>query len=310
MKLITKILKLNRNFFPVIFAGIFLFSCGEPVPTEIIPAASAEDEFEVEILSPNPDEYVYSTGYDSTGIVEPIPRFDTYVLLSGVRKEFEGNVKYKGYGGAVFFDKDAPVFDPLGKLIGFRSRRLGKVTFDGDSARVVSRFIRYLFDGEIRDTVAGVRHISIFDKRNPVHQSFPYDEDVHFKLKTLGGGTFETVIHTPPEIIGKLKITGSRANGDLKVELLWKGTGRGKAEIIFGGILKSNGELFPLMRFTIADKGRIKIPNSALLNIPFDRFDKMAITLIRRFEDLVDNNTLKKNFIAAQSIHNIVFDVP
>jgi hypothetical protein len=187
---------------------------------------------------------------------------------------------------------------------------LGKVTFDGDSARVVSRFIRYIFNGEIRDTLAGVRHVTIFDPRNPVHQFFPYDSDVHFKLKVFDGGMFATVIHTPPEIDGKLRITGSRTNHDLKVELLWNGTGRGKVEIIFGGILNSNGELFPLIRFTIADNGRIRIPNSALANIPFERFDKMTITLIRRIEKIVDNNTLNKNFIAAQSIHNIVFDVP
>ncbi|NOX19102.1 MAG: hypothetical protein GXO87_12585 [Chlorobi bacterium] len=308
--MLNKILKFNRIFFPILLSGIFLFSCGEPVPTEIIPAATTDEEYDVEILSPNPNEYVYSTGYDSTGLVEPLPRFDSYILLSGVKNDFDGNIRRKGYGGAVFFDKNAPVYDPLGKLIGYKSRALGRVTFDGDTARIVPRLIRFLAGGIIRDTIGGVRHISIFDRRNAVHPFFPYDADVAFKLKVFGGGAFETVIHTPPEIDGKLKITGSRANHDLKVELLWNGTGRGKAEIIFGGILNSNGELFPLLKFTIADNGRIRIPNSALAKIPFDRFDKMTITLIRRIEKIVDNNTLNKNFIAAQSIHNIVFDVP
>ena len=115
-------------------------------------------------------------------------------------------------------------------------------------------------------------------------------------------------IPTPPEVTGQLNTIGSVQNGNLQAEVIWNGLPSGRIEIVLGGILKSRTDILPLYRLTTKDDGKLVIPASLLKNIPFNLFDGLVITLIRRYRS--SDNSLQDHFIVSQSVHNIRIDIP
>ena len=82
---------------------VVLVSCKEPSPTELfIDENISSDEAEIEIISSNPDVYVYSNGYDSTGITENILKNTNVVSVAGVKTTFKNNVIHHGYYTGLF----------------------------------------------------------------------------------------------------------------------------------------------------------------------------------------------------------------
>ena len=83
----------------------------------------------------------------------------------------------------------------------------------------------------------------------------------------------------------------------------------GKIDIIIGGVRKSETELFPLLKVTTRDDGKFEIPKVILDKIQYDKFNYIVFTFLRQYSVSRSDNLMGTIHIAAQSIHNIVFDI-
>lgn len=293
---------------------IFLFeitSCNDPIPTELVPIDNQTDNFDVQVLSPEPNEFVYSNGYDSTGVTEPLPRNSNYIILSGIKYSLNNTVFKTGTANAIFFDGTKPIRNHHGRTVGFRSRYIGRIIFDDDTARVVAARMPIINAGVRTDTLIGLKYLLRYrDSFHPNRKVFPYDSDVNVRINPIMGNRIQFNLTVPQEITGSVKIIGKRSEQNIKLELHWNAGESGKIEIILGGIPKGETGVFPLLKFKTKDDGFLLIPNRYIQPIPFGRFDKIVLTFIRKIEKrITNNNSLNNNFIAAQSIHNIIFEV-
>jgi len=303
-----------KNLVKYLIIIIFLFeivSCNDPIPTELVPIDEQTDNFDVQVLSPEPNEFVYSNGYDSTGVIEPMPNNANIIILSGIKYSLNGNVFKSGNANAIFFNRAKPIMNHRGRIIGFRSRYIGKIKFDNDTAKVVPARIPIMNAGVRSDTLIGLKYILKYhDEFHPNRIPFPYNSNVNVQINPTMGNRIQFNLTVPQEITGSVKVIGKRSERNLKLELNWDAGQTGKIEIILGGIPKGETGVFPLLKFETKDDGFLRIPTRYIQPIPFERFDKIVLTFIRKIEKkITNNNSLNDNFIAAQSIHNIIFEV-
>jgi hypothetical protein len=82
-------------------------------------------------------------------------------------------------------------------------------------------------------------------------------------------------------------------------------------EIIIGAVDRTSGEIFPMYRVITRDDGRFQIPVNLIKQIPTERFNKVVVTFIRKYEKY-ENNAGNKNdlYILSQSVHTIIIDSP
>ncbi len=303
-----------KNAIKYIAIVLFIFelvSCNDPIPTELIPIDDQTDNLDVQVLSPEPNEFVYSNGYDSTGITDPLPRNANFIILSGIKYSFNNTVFKTGTANAIFFDGTKPVRNHHGRIVGFKSRYIGRIKFDDDTARVVAARMKIMNAGIQTDTIIGLKYILRYqDEFHPNRRVFPYASDVDVQINPMIGNPIQFNLPVPQEITGSVKIIGKRSERNVKLELNWNAGRSGKIEIILGGIPKGDTGAFPLLKFSTKDDGFLRIPTRYIQPIPFDRFDKIVLTFIRKFEKKITNNhSLNDNFIASQSIHNIIFEI-
>ncbi|MFH1195285.1 MAG: hypothetical protein V1720_06210 [bacterium] len=299
---------LNIYLIATIIACTF-FSCSEPNPTELTSGDTSNDEdFSVEMIAKDPANYDYSTGYDSTGITEPIPSKFSLISINGIKTSQDNTVDKAMLALAIFYDKNEPVRNSIGRVIGFNTKILGRVTFNDDSASVVPHRVKYFDRGFRKDTLLGFKHVLVrIDDENP----FPYNSAVTFSLDPITRPTIQFIIPTPEEINGNVNVNGSRLESNLKFLLNWNGLNRGEIEIIIGGQNTGSRQAFPFYRIKTADDGALRIPAKLLSAIPFDQYDKVIVTFIRRrVKEFFNQEVFDNNFISAQSIHNVIFDVP
>ncbi|MBZ0200911.1 MAG: hypothetical protein K8H86_13655, partial [Ignavibacteriaceae bacterium] len=64
---------------------LFVAGCNKPAPTELIVDENYDDPLQVEVLAKDTLDEYYSSGYDTTGVVENIHRFSNVVIASGVK---------------------------------------------------------------------------------------------------------------------------------------------------------------------------------------------------------------------------------
>lgn len=290
---------------------IMLIACNDPVPTELINPDNelTDDGFELELLSPEPEQYVYSNGYDSTGIVNPVPGFASLINISHVKNTLNNITKYRSGGLAIFYDTTRAVRSPNGRVVGFKARILGKVTFNGDTAAVLPYQIQYLDRGLRKDTLLGFRHILYKESFSQIGNSFlPYGTNVEFKLDAFSGNK-KFMIPVPDEISGRVNVVGKRFQKDFRLELFWNGLDKGRTELIIGGLPIGRADIFPILRLRTRDDGKFVIPKHIVDRIPFEKFDKIVVTFLRKNESYKNENSIGRVYIAAQSIHNIIFDI-
>ena len=286
---------------------IGMLSCQEPGPTELLPDENTiDDDLEIEILSPSPDEFVYANGYDSTGITQPTPTGASIITVNDIKNTFGNTTIESAFYGAVFFDKQAPILNNAGKTVGFRTRYIGRTFFNGDSARVLPYILRYKEQGQIKDTVAGVLHLLRVNSRRGRN---PDNDFIKFRLNPIIGQAVQFNILTPPEVTGNVKISGSPGSANFGIDLTWN-EAIAPIEIIIGGLLKDRNETFPLFRLRTRDDGHLRIPGNLLRKIPFDHFSQLVITFIRRYNTNITGNSINDNFVTANSIHNVRLPVP
>ena len=306
-------MRLIEKIFLIALLAVFVYRCSNPGPTELIDNGTATNEnVEIEVVSPNPDTYVYTNGYDSTGIVDPYIDKTSVISLSGIHyTNFDQGPEYSAYYYAVFNDKSKPIVNHNGRQLGFSSRNIGMVRFNNLPAAVVPNRIQYKDMQETRDTVVGFRYILTNEMMMPHNRlEFPYDSYVNIKIETNRNSSFQVDVPTPPEVIGQVKTVGSLSQRNFALELTWNGTNEGKIEILIGQPARTGREIFPLLKVTGPDKGRLSISHAYFDKLPADS-KQLVITFIRRLvKDVPDNEILNDSYIIAQSIHNINIDIP
>jgi hypothetical protein len=284
-----------------------LISCNEPIPTELTPDDIAiDDDLQVELLSPTPDQFVYATGYDSTGITQPIPQRASFITVNDIKNTTGSTTTESTFYSAAFFDRDSPIKNNLGVTVGFRTRAIGRTIFNGDTARIAPYIVRFKENGIEKDTVAGFLHLLKVNGRRGRQNN---NDHVSFRLKPIIGPPIQFNILTPPEVTGNVKISEKPGLPNFGIELTWN-KANAPIEIIIGGVLKNKGEIFPLYNLKTKDDGHLRIPGNLLRNIPFNQFKSLVVTFIRRYRTDIGNNTTIDNFVTAHNIHNIVIPVP
>lgn len=288
-----------------------IYSCEKPAPTELVGDESTD--LEVEVVPMEPGTYDYSNGYDSTGVTLAKQEYSSVVTVSSVKTTNNNLTTKSTLARALFFDKTLPIQTPGGKIISFKTRKMGNVYFENRLAREVDLSIKLLNRGAAKDTVIGKYHL--LHKRNNLGDSFDFNFNsfIDFKLKLLGSTFTHFQIPTPQEITGVVETTDNSLDENNLIKLSWNGTGTGSIDIIIGGINKVSGasSVSPYFKLTASDDGSLSLPAYLLKNFPFNELDKIVFTFIRKKEtDINQDNTLKDNFIAAYSIHNIQLDIP
>ncbi len=301
-------MKKHFKYFLLLLAFL-KFGCTEPAPTEIyVSEVPSDAQVDIEVLSPQPDLYVYQNGYDSIGYVAPTPTNKTIINLSGIRNTYKQFTVKRTSAFALFIDESAKAVTPDGRTIGYLSRLIGKVSFNDIKAIPLPRIVKYKWNGVVQDTLLGWVHY--FAQKHGISTlfPFPYNSSVKFKLEPIVGDNVTFNIPTPPEIIGKVLVHGTVQKKDLKITLRWNSVNIGNIVLVVGGINPNEHSPFPLYRIRVKDTGEINIPRSLLKTFPFNRFKQMVISFVR--QKFVGDPRTGDQIIVAQSIHNIKIDVP
>jgi hypothetical protein len=291
---------------------IIHYSCQKPSPTELVSNNSMpQDNVTVSIVQNEPNTFEYSNGYDSTGIISPEPKYTSLITVSSVTTSNKSTTANSYLARAIFYDKTKPINLVSGRTIGFGTRNMGIVQFGNHFARLTPLLMK--IKHAARDSVIG--NYYLLYRKNNFGDPFEFDfnSKIDFRLKIMGNPAIYFQIPTPVEISGIIESSGSITQGNLKYTLKWNGINDGKIDIIIGGIMKGHNkaEVSPYLNLRTEDDGDLKLPVSLLKNFPFNQFDRIVFTFIRKkVVDKFTNSTLEDNYIAAYSIHNIQMDIP
>ncbi len=305
----------------IILLNLFFFTnCDDPNPTELfLDDTAVEDDIDdVELTPSKPGTFIYTNGYDSTGIIDPLPRRRSVVFLSGAKYTLNNILQHEiNHAEAVFYDRNRPVQTNTGSVVGFHSNYVGRVLFGNDSALVRNNRVSFIENGIQKNVNAGLKYV--FSKRVNIEtgaNKFPFGQRLLFRLvnPATGNNIERFQIPTPEEITGSVQTSGSVDRGNLKIKLQWSSNRNkaGKVKIIIGGVLKNTQLNFPVFDINVRDIGNTNIPKWIIDLIPFERFDSLIVTFIRQLEFVGARNSvseprLNDSFIVAQSIHNVIF---
>jgi hypothetical protein len=220
------------------------------------------------------------------------------------------------FAQAVFFDKSQPIFTPRGNLLAYKTKKIGKVKFNGETANVVPLMVGFFDGGMHRNLDLGPKHILRRNMMGHMSRSPIADYGSLLNVAVIPDSNqdrrLEGQLYVPEEINASIAVSGERGQGNLSFTLTWnKGNPQHRVEIIIGGVGMRNDNRMPLLRLKTPDDGELKIPNRILKSLPFMDFRHIIITVIRRSEKKIDDQINgSKTFITSQSIHNLIFDVP
>lgn len=287
-------------------------ACSKPLPTELTEDnSSQENGLEINTISSD-SELLYSNGYDSTGTELTIPKASSIISVSSIKTSYKTRTNRTGLAEAIFFDRGAPVMHPNGRIIGYRTKNPGVVSFDNIPARLMP-FVTYFKDkGAIKDTLLGQYYLLYKYNNSGDPFTFVHNSRVVFKLKFLMNKFEEIEIPTPEEISGEITVNGSLKSKDLSFLIRWEPADQGKIGIVISGFTKGNSGAVPLIKLFTSDKGKVNIPASLLKDYPLENFDRIIFTLTRKkiTEYQPVSIILKDNLIVAQTIHSIQLDIP
>ena len=293
----------------ILLSGLIFFGCNKPAPTELIQNnQAADDPAQVEVITKNINDESYSNGYDSTGVADSLLGHVNTIYVSGIKITSKLVTLNASLAEAIFFDKSNPVYVD-NSLVGFRTLTPGIIRFNNDRARLVP--LRVRIRNSSADSSLGLMYYLYSGrgmKMDPF--SFEYNSQVDFQLNPLNGSLINFKIATPPEITGNIKVDGKRSSNNLKVLLEWSHPVFNRnIDIIVGAVDKISGNIFPIYRIRTKDDGKFQVPVNLINQIPSDRFSKIAVTLIRKYEKYEVNSTDKNElYVLSQSIHTIIID--
>ncbi|PKL87398.1 MAG: hypothetical protein CVV23_15580 [Ignavibacteriae bacterium HGW-Ignavibacteriae-2] len=287
---------------------MLIWACNDPAPVQLLYDDS--NDYNIELI-PEPDVYVTSSTYDSTGIVDQTQKYSTVILINGIKTTYGRLTSQQFYAAALFSDNNQPVTNSEGKFLGYKLKIMGKVSFGNLEARIVSRNISFMSMGQMRDTLLG----QYYELKNGMGQGhmhqlqFPYNSSINFKLDPITKLPITFNIPTPSEITGNIKISGTVKENNISIAVEWNSENDNMITLILGA-QKNINDITPLIRVTVKDNGKFIFPKELLKNIPFHRLASLAIILERQKTLLIENTELSDNLIQSKSIHNIRFNVP
>lgn len=304
-------MKSFKTYF-LLFLVIIISGCKEPLPTELLINNSSEDlPLEVEIIASNPNDDFYRNGYDSTGI-DPRPgEYNSIVSAVGAKITFNNLTREISHAEAFFFDRTRQITAQNGRALGFMTKPIGSIKFNGTIARQIPFIIKFRGSGVLKDSVVGPKYVLHSVKNSLLGDSFtfPFSSSYNCEIKLQGNNVLTFNIPTPKEITGRIISRGSRADNNLLTAIEWNGNNSGTIEIIIGGFTLDGRNTIPLFKLKVRDNGRVIIPKQVINSIPKNRFDLIVFTLNRKIETVNRENNSNILF-SASSIHTIYFDLP
>ena len=295
----------------MLFTVLLYNGCDKPDPTELIFDPNESDNFEVEIIGKDLENEFYSNGFDTSGVTEDIRNYASIVSVSGIKLTRDGRTDNISTAQTILFDKTKPVKSPHGVILGYNTITPGVITFDNITARLANYRVRYRESGILIDSILGKKY-ELFNINGRSFNDpfiFQYNSIVAFHFDPFFGQPSGFDIVTPKEITGSVKLINLPEQNRFKLNLEWNKENSNNLSIIIGGVRNLNQQVFPFFRIKTVDDGSLIIPYSILKNIPRDRFNKLSITFIRKFDKLtrLQNNDL---YVVSQSIHTIIIGIP
>jgi len=293
-----------------LLAVLWLAGCDNPAPTELFDD-SLDDQAEYEILGKDYNDEFNSNGSDTTGVTQDINSYTNFIAISGIKEtDISGNTIQYSFAQAIFFDRNKPVRDSNGRLLGFNTVKPGIIRFDDKLARTVPFIIHYRENGVLKDTTLGDRYLLFSGRRGNIDNfHYRHNSNMSFRLHFLTGQDVSFNIPTPTEITGIINILGTRSQNNLRASLHWNAGNTQRITIIISARLRDRHIIMPLYRVRTRDDGKLVIPERYINNIPVEHFDRVVFTFVRRFEetDIHNGNSLT---VSSQSIHSIVINLP
>lgn len=291
----------------ILFAG-----CKEPLPTELLINNLPEDQpLEIEVIASNPNDDFYRNGYDSTGI-DPRPgNYNSVVAAIGAKITFNSYTREINHAEAFFYDRTKEIRAKNGRRLGFMTRHVSSIKFNGIFARQVPFIIKYRDNLILKDTVIGPKYVLHNIRNTVLGDTFvlPYSGFYNCEIRLQGNNILDFNIPTPNEITGKIVTRGKRSDNNLLTFVEWNGNNNGIIEIVIGGYNANGENTIPLFKLKVRDNGRVIIPKHILSAIPFDRFDLLVFTLNRKIETVKNENNSNILFTSS-SIHSIYINLP
>ncbi len=292
---------------------ISFVSCGDPSPVEFTDNTSTTENINIGIVPAKPSTYVYSNGYDSTGIVEPFIDKSTIVNVSRIHNSNYGSFTNGAYYFALFNDKTKPVMGPNNTVVGYKSKSVNLVFFNNVPALVESNRMKMMDTHHTAiDTALGFKYVATYGMgHGGFNNQFPYGSSINVRIHDGSNPPYQFDISTPTEIIGQVKLQGAVSTNNLSMELTWNGNAKDSVNVIIGNVNQSSNDANPLFIFKAANTNSLKVPWSILEKIQFSQSKFLVVTLIKRIiKGIPYNAVIKDSYIASQSIHNIKVDIP
>lgn len=303
---------MKKLFLYITVLGAFIYyGCDTPGPTELVDNPNESDNLEVEIIGKDLENEYYSNGFDTTGVTEVVQNYASIISVSGIKLTRDGRTDNISTALTFLFDRTKPFRSPQGNIIGYSTVVPGIIKFNDVTARLTNYRVRYREAGVLIDTVLGKKY-ELFNINGRAFNDpfiFPYNSTISFSYNPFIGPSSGFDIITPKEITGNVKLVRLPNQNKIRAELTWQGENVNNFSIILGGVRNSNQQVFPFFRIKTNDDGSLVIPNSILKNIPRDRFNKISITFIRKYDKLtqIQNTEL---YVSSQSIHTIIVEIP
>ena len=306
----------KNKYLATLISLVLLVSCGNPSPVEFTDNTSTTENINVGIVPAKPSTYVYSNGYDSTGIVEPFIDRSTIVNVSGIHNSNYGSFTDGTYYFAIFNDKSKPVIGPNNSIVGYKSRSVNSIFFDNFPAQPESNRMKIMnHQHSAIDTSLGFRYVMSSGMGHGMHggmnNQFPYASSINIRINDGSNPPYQFNLPTPSEVIGQVNLQGRVSTNNLIMEVTWNGSANDSVDIIIGNINLTSNDANPLFIFKAANTNTLKVPWSILEKIQFSQSKFLVVTLIKRLiKGIPYNAVLKDSYIASQSIHNIKVDIP
>ena len=293
-----------------ISASIFIFfSCDKPAPTQLVD--DTNNELEIELLNKDLDDQFVTSGSDTSGITQDLTGITNLISVSGIKITNKVRTSYLSLAQAMFFDKSKPIKYSDGRILAYETFTPGTIKFNGLEARLDSFIIKYRDMGIPKIVTIGQKYVLynlLLGIPDPFY--FNYQSNVSFQFHPFGPGESVSFnIPTPPEITGKIVLTGRRIEKNLEAVLRWNPSSSSRISIIVGLIRPNQLSSIPVYRMKTPDDGELRIPARYLNQLPLERFEKIVFTFVRSYEGYHTNGN--NNLLASsQSIHSIVIDIP
>ena len=294
--------------------GILLNSCNNPAPTELVQDnPSVQNQIQVEVVTKDPTDEYYNNGFDTTGVANPVMNYSNIINVSGIKTTINNITTKISFAQAIFYNRNMPIREPGGRLIGYQTVTPGRVKFNNILAMTIPYRIRFNNHGMHADTNLG--NMFALTRGMMGQFNFDYNSSINFQFIPMQGHAVNFDIPTPKEIIGKVILSGNIRNKTLNCLLNWdKGNPNDSIEIILGAITTAKNSdgtysILPLYKMKTRDTGKLLIPARLVNEIPQSKFNKLVLTFVRKYQ-IHFTGSGNDLFVLSQSIHSITLDIP